>query len=117
MLTYLFTVVFGLIFGWMTMNNVEEYWTDTYYRRYKRDKAQEDMELAERERIKQENDSASADSGNDILDSSMGTCDLSNNNIEMVVDSDFSDYCFLGRAVNTGDSTAASTNSVCKENI
>ena len=38
MLTYLFTVVFGIIFGWITMNNVEEYWTDTYYRRYKRDK-------------------------------------------------------------------------------
>ena len=38
MLTYLFTVVFGVIFGWMTMNNVEEYWTDTYYRKYKRDK-------------------------------------------------------------------------------
>lgn len=41
MLTYFFTIVFGLIFGWMTMNNVEEYWTDTYFRRYMRDKLQE----------------------------------------------------------------------------
>lgn len=41
MLTYLFTIVFGLIFGWMTMNTVEEYWTNTYYRRYMRDKLQE----------------------------------------------------------------------------
>lgn len=44
MLTYLFTVVFGVIFGWMTMNNVEEYWTDTYYRRYLRDKKIEEEE-------------------------------------------------------------------------
>lgn len=41
MLTYFFTIVFGLIFGWMTMNSVEEYWTDTYFRRYMRDKLQE----------------------------------------------------------------------------
>lgn len=44
MLTYLFTIVFGIIFGWMTMNNVEEYWTDTYYRKYKRDKLLEEEE-------------------------------------------------------------------------
>lgn len=42
MLTYLFTIVFGIVFGWMTMNNVEEYWTDTYYRKYKRDKLSEE---------------------------------------------------------------------------
>lgn len=43
MLTYLFTIVFGIIFGWITMNNVEEYWTDTYYRRYLRDKRLEEI--------------------------------------------------------------------------
>ena len=37
MLTYLFTIVFGLVFGWITMNTVEEYWTVTYYKKYKRD--------------------------------------------------------------------------------
>ena len=42
MLTYLFTIIFGLVFGWMTMNNVEEYWTDIYYRKYKRDKSIEE---------------------------------------------------------------------------
>lgn len=47
MLTYLFTIVFGLIFGWMTMNNVEEYWTETYYKKYLRDKAQKEQELKE----------------------------------------------------------------------
>ena len=37
MLTYLFTIIFGLLFGWMTMNKVEDYWTITYYKKYKRD--------------------------------------------------------------------------------
>lgn len=32
MLTYLFTIVTGIIFGWITMANVEDYWTDDYYR-------------------------------------------------------------------------------------
>lgn len=32
MLTYLFTIVMGCIFGWITMANVEDYWTDTYYK-------------------------------------------------------------------------------------
>lgn len=32
MLTYLFTIVTGIIFGWITMANVEDYWTDTYYK-------------------------------------------------------------------------------------
>lgn len=41
MLTYLFTVTFGLIFGWITMNEVENYWTDTYYKLYKREKQKE----------------------------------------------------------------------------
>lgn len=32
MLTYLFTIVMGCVFGWITMANVEDYWTDTYYK-------------------------------------------------------------------------------------
>lgn len=32
MLTYLFTIVTGVIFGWITMISVEDYWTDTYYK-------------------------------------------------------------------------------------
>lgn len=32
MLTYLFTIITGIIFGWITMISVEEYWTDTYYK-------------------------------------------------------------------------------------
>lgn len=42
MLTYLFTIVFGIIFGWITMNEVEIYWTDTYYKLYKKDKKEKE---------------------------------------------------------------------------
>lgn len=31
MLTYLFVVVFGIIYGLLEMNNCEEYWTQEYY--------------------------------------------------------------------------------------
>ena len=32
MLTYIFTIVMALIFGWITMNEVEEIWTDKHYK-------------------------------------------------------------------------------------
>ena len=32
MLTYLFTVVTGLVYGWITMATVEDYWTEDYYK-------------------------------------------------------------------------------------
>lgn len=38
MLTYIFTVVFGLVYGWIIMNEVEYYWTNTYYKLYRREK-------------------------------------------------------------------------------
>lgn len=44
MLTYLFTIVIGLIFGWITMNNVEEYWTTIYYKRYLQEKKKNEKE-------------------------------------------------------------------------
>lgn len=37
MLTYLFTIIMGLIFGWISMNRVEDYWVNDYYKLYKRD--------------------------------------------------------------------------------
>lgn len=51
MLTYLFTIVIGLIFGWITMNNVEEYWTTIYYKRYLQEKKkQQQNEKSEEQR-------------------------------------------------------------------
>ena len=114
MLTYLFTIVFGIIFGWMTMNNVEEYWTITYYRRYLRDKAKDDMELAKNKYIHEGNDSTCIDSRDDILDTGVGTSDSSNNVESLVVDSNFSDYRFLGRAVYASSPTADSVYTTSK---
>lgn len=54
MLTYLFTIVFGIIFGWITMNNVEDYWTNTYYKKYKRDKQKGLQELNLNDNIRKE---------------------------------------------------------------
>lgn len=47
MLTYLFTIVTNIIFGWITMISVEDYWTDTYYKLAKREQ-QKQNENAER---------------------------------------------------------------------
>ena len=118
MLTYLFTVVFGVIFGWMTMNNVEEYWTDTYYRRYLRDKVKEDMELAKKEHIHERNDTTNDNSRDNILDSNLGTSSISYSYGEsMVVDNNFSEYRFLGRSTDSSDSITDGTNTTCQENI
>ena len=112
MLTYLFTIVFGIIFGWMTMNNVEEYWTDTYYRRYKRDKIKRDMELAQKECTEQVDDSPNNNSRVDILDSSVGTSNTSNSSESTVVGNNFSDYRFLGRSIHASSSTTNRTDNV-----
>ena len=121
MLTYLFTIIFGLVFGWMTMNNVEDYWTDTYYRRYKRDKAQEqtkkDLELAKTERIQQADDSSCVDSRDNILDSSVGSSNISADNQPVVLDNNFCDYRFLGRATDTSNSASDSIYNVYGQTI
>lgn len=104
MLTYFFTIVFGILFGWITMNNVEEYWTDTYYRRYKRDKAKKDMELAEKKHLNEGNDTSSLDSRDNILESSHCVSNTSNCDKSVVVDNNFCDYRFLGRSVHSSSS-------------
>lgn len=114
MLTYLFTIVFGLIFGWITMNNVEEYWTDTYYRRYLRDKKiEENMELSKNEHIHEGDDNSSSDNRNDILVSGLDKFTNSDNNTEcLVVNSNFCDYRFLGRSSDSSDTITDRINDV-----
>lgn len=115
MLTYLFTIIMGLIFGIMQMKTAEDYWTDEFWQYAQ--KIKRDMELAQEECAKQTDDSTSDNSGVNILDSSVGSSDTSDNNIGMVVDSNFCDYRFLGRSVHPGDSSTVSTDSICKESI
>ena len=57
MLTYLFTIIMGLIFGVMQMKTAEDYWTDEFWQYAT--KVKKDMELAEEESAKQGDDTAS----------------------------------------------------------
>ena len=67
MLSYLATVVMGVIFGIIQMNATEEYWTGDYYRHAL--KVKKDMELAKKELAKQEHDLANALRRADVLES------------------------------------------------
>lgn len=64
MLTYLFTIVGGIIFGWITMITVEDYWTDTYYKLAQKTKREQEKEKLSLEdttnvnNIEQRNDSS-----------------------------------------------------------
>lgn len=108
MLTYLFTIILGLIFGVLQMKTAEEYWTNEFWQYAK--KVEKDLELAEAEHIEQENDCTSFDSGSNILDSSVDTGNSCTNSKPLVVDRNFCDYRFLGRAVYAGNTSANSIN-------
>jgi hypothetical protein len=115
MLTYLFTIIMGLIFGIMQMKTAEDYWTDEFWQYAQQVKR--DLEMAEKERAKQTNDSTSIDSRSNILDTSVVSSDISSNSIEMVVDSVFDYNSILGGTIYTCGATTAGSNTICKENI
>ena len=77
MLTYLFTIIMGLIFGIMQMKTAEEYWTDEFWQYAK--KVERDYNKAKEADIQSRDDNTCSDSGADILDTGMGTCDISVN--------------------------------------
>ena len=68
MLTYFFTILMGVIFGILQMNQTECYWTVEYLG-YAR-KVKEDLELGKKEPVKQTNDSSNNLRRTDILESS-----------------------------------------------
>lgn len=68
MLTYLFTVVMGIVFGILQMNQTELYYTDEYLRYAKKVKA--DLEMAKKESTKQINDCSDNSRGGTVLESS-----------------------------------------------
>lgn len=115
MLTYLFTIIMGLIFGIMQMKTAEDYWTDEFWQYAQQVK--HNMELAEEEHTKQANDSSSPDSRSDILDTCVGSSNTSDNNIGMVVDDFVSGNSILGGTAYTSDCPTISTDNVCEENI
>lgn len=67
MLTYLFTVIMGIVFGILQMNQTELYYTDEYLRYAKKVKA--DLEMAKKESAKQINDCSDDLGGTAVLES------------------------------------------------
>lgn len=105
MLTYLFTIVMGLIFGILQMKTAEEYWTDEFWQyaqKVKTDfeqteaKAEEYLEMAKEEHIHKRNDSTCNTGGTDLLEPAH-CCDSSCNCGEpVVVDRARNDICNMG---------------------
>lgn len=72
MLTYLFTIVLGIIFGIIQMNAAETYWEEEYYRyakKVEREAAQR-LEMDKKASAKQTDDTADPAGGSDILEPS-----------------------------------------------
>lgn len=67
MLTYLFTILMGVIFGVLQMNQTEIYWTEEYYMYANQEK--ERVEMAKSAHIEQEDDITSDSGRIDVLES------------------------------------------------
>ena len=85
MLSYLFTVLMGLIFGVLQMNQTEIFWTEEFYQYAK--KTTKDMELAKKEVLEQINDTSDNTGGADLLESANSDCSPSIDNQPEVLDS------------------------------
>lgn len=145
MLTYLMTVVMGIIFGIIEMKSVEVYWTEEYYDYAKRIEAEEiaqrenqrllaELEKAEREKAlqrenerlmemasqelnQQRNDMVYTNRGNDILDTSVGACtDSLDNSKPLVVDCSGNSDSILVGPIYSSDTITTCSNNELKEN-
>ena len=99
MLTYLFTVVSGLLYGWMTMNDVEDYWTDKYYKLMEKDrneKAKASMAVDKEESSNTPNDNIHTDRGSDILEPAYYNSPICADNKPMVVEYIYSNIYSMG---------------------
>lgn len=113
MLTYLFTIVMGLIFGIMQMKVAEDYWTDEFWQYAQQVKR--DLELAKEQSANKGDDIASDNRGTDLLESSDSMYNTSTYDEPLVVGCTWDSLRFLGRnpASNTNSDSA---NAICKEN-
>lgn len=120
MLTYFFTILMGLIFGVIQMNETEQYWTEEYWRYAKKieldlAKAEESAEKAE-EGVPEQGDSIGIpDSGVHLLDSSVAASD-SGDMEPLVSDYISSSDGILGTSVYTGSDTTATVYQLMEEN-
>ena len=114
MLTYFFTILMGLVFGIIQMNDTEQYWTEEYWRyakKIEKDMAEEQAraEEAAKEVSVQGDVPSNTDSGSDILDTSVAdsnTCILE----PVVADSDECGNSILVHAADPCSNTLAVTN-------
>lgn len=97
MLTYLFTIIMGIIFGFIQMGSAENYWTGEYweYAIYIRDQKEH----------KQEDSDISVNSRTDILESDNSMCDTSPTDKSVFLDSGSGMGGNMVRTVHTSHST------------
>lgn len=67
MLTYLFTILMGIVFGILQMNRTEEYWTWEYLLYAK--EVQHNLEMAKKKSTEQTDDHSNLDRGTVVLES------------------------------------------------
>ena len=94
MLTYLFTIIMGLIFGVIQMKTAEEYWTDEFWQYAQ--KVKKDLEVAASKDTEQKNDPACNNSRDHILEPSMANYPYGPYMGPMVVDPRYCNSSFLG---------------------
>lgn len=112
MLTYLFTIIMGLIFGILQMKTAEDYWTDEFWQYAQQVK--KNVELAKIKSIEQKNDLTSSDSRDNILVTCMGISNISDSMEPVVVDSDNPSDDILGSTTYTCVPTSTGIYTVCE---
>lgn len=117
MISYLFTITMGLIFGWIAMNKAEEIWTEKHYKYAKkvekeRELAAKDaekeleaevqrrLEMAKEEIFKQNNDSSIHTRGADVLVADDLHSSDGDSSQPMVVDSSSSSTSDMGNTAS-----------------
>lgn len=115
MLSYLFTIIMGLIFGIFQMKTAEEYWTNEFWQYAQ--KTKKDMDLAKTEHTNKRDDTSCDNSRSDILESSMADSSISYNPRSVVLNNNDSDNSVLGGAIYSSSSTSDSINVSTKETI
>lgn len=125
MLTYLFTIVMGLIFGVLQMKTAEEYWTDEFWQyaqqvkkaqEESQRKAKESMELAKKEHTDKRHDTTGDTRRTNILESANRVLHIGDCSEPMVVECVERSVCSMG-GNSTSDSNTDSDNLRTEQNI
>lgn len=118
MLTYLFTIVMGLIFGVLQMKTAEEYWTNEFWQYAQQvkaaseeteRKAEEFVEMAKEKHIHKGNDSTSNTGGTTVLESTNRVFHPGDCSEPMVVECAGNSVCILGGS-SSSDSNSVGDN-------